>query len=446
MPKPRARRATACADRPGPTMPSVAPWTSPAEPAGRLPRPPLARADRGRRLSRAGARRRGSGRRRGRPSSRSARPACCRPGCRGGGARRGRCCRCRPRSWRSARRPGQASSSSASIASVSRQSSPSTSAAAHEQLGRVTAAVGPSPDLDLVLGAPTARARSRGVSRVTKQRAIALSSRRPWPDLPTSKRAGTPAAGSPSLSVVMVTHDSAAAIARSLPAIAAELRSGDELIVCDNGSGDGTRAAVRELAPAAKLIEAGENLGFGGGLQPGGGRSRAAICCSCSTPTRSSRPASATRSSCRSPRAGAGPPGRLSSSTTAAARINTCGSVVHFTGIVVGRAAPGGRGRRLRRSPARSPSPPAPAWRSAARPGISSAASATPTSSTTRTPTSACGCGSPARGRHRAPSGLPTTTTSSTRAPRKWRYLERNRWATIIRTYPTRLLLLLPRR
>jgi GT2 family glycosyltransferase len=47
-----------------------------------------------------------------------------------------------------------------------------------------------------------------------------------------------------------------------LRALAAQLRDGDELIVVDNGSTDGTAAAVGEAAPAATVIEAGENLGF----------------------------------------------------------------------------------------------------------------------------------------------------------------------------------------
>lgn len=69
----------------------------------------------------------------------------------------------------------------------------------------------------------------------------------------------------PSLSVLIVSHDSAAELARSLPAIVAELRNGDELIVCDNASADGSAAVATELAPAATVIEAGANLGFAAG-------------------------------------------------------------------------------------------------------------------------------------------------------------------------------------
>ena len=76
---------------------------------------------------------------------------------------------------------------------------------------------------------------------------------------------GAPGDGEGSrLSVVIVTYDSAAELPRTLPAVLAELREGDELIVCDNGSTDGTPDVVRGLAPGATLVE-GENVGFGAG-------------------------------------------------------------------------------------------------------------------------------------------------------------------------------------
>jgi GT2 family glycosyltransferase len=70
------------------------------------------------------------------------------------------------------------------------------------------------------------------------------------------------AASRPRLSVVMVTFNSREAIARSIPALLGELHDGDELIVVDNDSRDGTRPLVTELAPQAMLIACSENAGF----------------------------------------------------------------------------------------------------------------------------------------------------------------------------------------
>ena len=49
----------------------------------------------------------------------------------------------------------------------------------------------------------------------------------------------------PTLSVVIVAHESSAALARTLPALVGELRDGDELIVVDNGSSDDSLGLAR---------------------------------------------------------------------------------------------------------------------------------------------------------------------------------------------------------
>ncbi|MGH2993940.1 MAG: glycosyltransferase, partial [Solirubrobacterales bacterium] len=59
--------------------------------------------------------------------------------------------------------------------------------------------------------------------------------------------------GSTRLSVVVVTHNCRGAVGRSLPPLTAQLVDGDELIVVDNASVDGTPALVRELAPDATV-------------------------------------------------------------------------------------------------------------------------------------------------------------------------------------------------
>jgi GT2 family glycosyltransferase len=75
--------------------------------------------------------------------------------------------------------------------------------------------------------------------------------------------------GAASLSVVIVTHDAGEELANTLGALADELRDGDELIVVDNASSDGTPGLIRERAPEARLIETGANLGFGGACNLG---------------------------------------------------------------------------------------------------------------------------------------------------------------------------------
>jgi GT2 family glycosyltransferase len=70
------------------------------------------------------------------------------------------------------------------------------------------------------------------------------------------------------LAVVVVTHDSAAQVRSTLAALTPQLRPGDELIVVDSASTDGTAAAVRAAAPEARVVES-ENRGFAGGARTG---------------------------------------------------------------------------------------------------------------------------------------------------------------------------------
>ncbi len=76
----------------------------------------------------------------------------------------------------------------------------------------------------------------------------------------------------PSLSVVIVCFNSATELNRTLPALMGELDQGDEVIVADNGSGDGSIDVVRSLAPAATVIALGENLGFAAACNAGAER------------------------------------------------------------------------------------------------------------------------------------------------------------------------------
>jgi N-acetylglucosaminyl-diphospho-decaprenol L-rhamnosyltransferase len=73
----------------------------------------------------------------------------------------------------------------------------------------------------------------------------------------------------PSVSVLIVAWNSSAELRRTLPPLLAELREGDELIVVDNDSPDDSAAVARELAPAVKVVTLGRNRGFAGGANVG---------------------------------------------------------------------------------------------------------------------------------------------------------------------------------
>jgi N-acetylglucosaminyl-diphospho-decaprenol L-rhamnosyltransferase len=75
----------------------------------------------------------------------------------------------------------------------------------------------------------------------------------------------------PSVSVLIVAWNSSRELRRTLPPLLAELREGDELIVVDNASPDDSAAVVAELAPAAKIVTMGRNDGFAGGVNVGAG-------------------------------------------------------------------------------------------------------------------------------------------------------------------------------
>jgi len=72
------------------------------------------------------------------------------------------------------------------------------------------------------------------------------------------------------VAVVIVTHESAGQIGRTLAVVASQLRPDDELIVVENGSADAsiTIGSVRGTAPRARLLEQ-DNVGFTGGAVAG---------------------------------------------------------------------------------------------------------------------------------------------------------------------------------
>ncbi|HET9593129.1 MAG TPA: glycosyltransferase family 2 protein [Solirubrobacterales bacterium] len=73
----------------------------------------------------------------------------------------------------------------------------------------------------------------------------------------------------PTLSVLIVAYESRDDLRKTLPALLGELDDGDELIVVDNKPGDGSAELVRELAPGARIVSPGRNTGFAGGADAG---------------------------------------------------------------------------------------------------------------------------------------------------------------------------------
>jgi len=244
----------------------------------------------------------------------------------------------------------------------------------------------------------------------------------------------------PTLSVLIVAWNSREELARSLPALLPQLGADDELIVVDNASTDGTAKAAAALAPKALIARQERNLGFAAGCNAGAALARGELLVILNPDA--------------APRAGFGEAIRLPwlerrdwaawqalVADGEGATINSAGNPVHFTGIVWA----GGHGRPLADAPA--------AGEVAA---LSGACLAIP-----RRTWEELG-GFPARfflyhedvdlslrlrlGGGRLgiePAAIVDHDYEFGAREHKWRWLERNRWAFLIRVYPAGLLALL---
>jgi GT2 family glycosyltransferase len=221
--------------------------------------------------------------------------------------------------------------------------------------------------------------------------------------------------------------------------LVAELRAGDELIVVDNASADGTPEAVRRLVPEARVVEAGTNLGFAAGCNLGAREAGGELLLFLN-PDAVVQPGF--REAIEAPlvddRGWAAWQGLV---TAEGGRLlNTAGGVVHFTGI----AWAGGAGRPFQ--PGAEGEPAEPGFVSGACLAIPREAFAShggfpepfflyhedvDLSLRLRLAGGRLGVEPAARADH---------DYAFTKGPAKWRYLERNRWATLIRTYPGTLL------
>jgi GT2 family glycosyltransferase len=244
----------------------------------------------------------------------------------------------------------------------------------------------------------------------------------------------------PTLSVLIVAWNSREELGRSLPALLPELGEGDELIVVDNDSGDGTAEAVAALAPAARVVRSGGNLGFAAGCNAGAEQARGDLLVILN-PDASPWPGfgEAIRRPWLEERGWAAWQALVADGD--GTTINSAGNPIHFTGIVWA----GGHGRPIGEAP--------PAGEVAA---LSGACLAIP-----RRAWEEVG-GFPGRFflyhedvdlslRLRLGGGAlgiePAAVVDHDyefgAREHKWRWLERNRWAFLIRVYPTSLLILL---
>jgi GT2 family glycosyltransferase len=244
--------------------------------------------------------------------------------------------------------------------------------------------------------------------------------------------------GPPSLSVVVVTHDSADSLRRSLPAISAELRPGDELVVCDNGSGDGTRSVVEELAPDAILIAGGENLGFGAACNIGAARSSGALLLFLNP---DNVVAPGFRDAIELPlvegRGWAAWQGLVTYED--GTRLNTRGGVVHFTGI----AWAGGAGDPRAAAPSEPGEVTFPSGACLAiRRGVWEQLGGFSEPYFLYQEDTDLGLRLHLAGLRVGiePRAVSDHEYEFDKGSAKWRYLERNRWATVVRTYPAGLL------
>lgn len=240
------------------------------------------------------------------------------------------------------------------------------------------------------------------------------------------------------LSVVVVTYNSAGAVRRCLPALVDQLAEGDELTIVDNASSDGTLAVARDAAPNARFITNAENAGFAAGANAGGAASRCELLLFLNP---DAEPAPGFVEAIRRPaRESHGWAAWMGLVTMDGGRlVNTMGGVIHFTGIAWSGAA-GSPVDSAPTAPLEVPflsgtclAIPQETWRALGgfHRDFFMYCEDVDLSLRLRLAGGRLGLEPAARVDH---------SYDFAKGPTKWRRLEANRWATVIRTYPTPLL------
>jgi GT2 family glycosyltransferase len=244
----------------------------------------------------------------------------------------------------------------------------------------------------------------------------------------------------PTLSVLIVAYESRDDLSKTLPALLAELGDGDELIVVDNKPGDGSAEVAGELAPQARIVRPGRNTGFAGGADAGAEAARGDLLVLLN-PDAVPQPGfgEAIRRPWLEERGWAAWQALVADG--AGETINSAGNPIHFSGIVWA----GGHGRPLSEAPAPGEVPAA-----------SGACLAVPLSEWRR-----IGGFPPEFFMYHEdvdlsvrlrmmgervgiePAAVVAHDYDFSASADKWRWLERNRLAFLVRTYPGPLLALL---
>lgn len=244
---------------------------------------------------------------------------------------------------------------------------------------------------------------------------------------------------SPRISVVIVAFHSAGALARTLPALAAQLGPQDEILIVDNAPGTGVAEVVARHPPHTRLLASAGNVGFAAAANRGAAEARGDLLVILN-PDAVPQPGFA--EGIRRPlRRGYGWDAWMALVTCeGAAQVNTSGGIVHFTGLAwageAGQPVPGTL--HLPRDVAFA----------------SGACLAVPHAVWERHG----GFSEPFFMYHEdvdlslrirleggrvgaEPAAVVDHDYRFVKGSAKWRRLEANRWATLIRTYPTALLI-----
>ena len=261
------------------------------------------------------------------------------------------------------------------------------------------------------------------------------------PKLVTGVRFPSPALpATASLSIIIVAFNSSSDLERTLPAVVSELRSGDELIVVDNASEDGTPQIVSEVAPDARLIALSQNVGFAAAVNAGAAGATGNLLIVLNP---DARPLPGFGEAIRRPLlANHGWSAWMSLVACEHGRfVNTLGNAVHFTGI----AWAGGHGQPLpvglephevTAASGACLAVRAPAWREVGGFPEDFFLYHEDIDLSLRLRLFGMRVGL-------EPSAVVDHDYEFGARPQKWRWLERNRWAVLIRVFPAPLLALI---